>query len=173
MEFNLTVRSLASFLKNHKNVGLVVIDGTHLIESVEIYSSKDRGGDKNNQNSAVKTRKTVGNVHAMIHNDIPTSEDFFGGDSSRSSLQQPAASNQQQNIRQSFNLKRGGKIGSRLDFNYFDSKLIERAIALLQDYKKIYQFAVINCIAKPNLRKTADLLEQVMTRGLQPDQIPK
>jgi len=50
-------------------------------------------------------------------------------------------------------------MGSKIDFNYFDSKLIERAIGLLSDYKKIYQFAVINCMAKPNLRKTADLLE--------------
>ena len=63
-------------------------------------------------------------------------------------------------------MKRGGKIGSRMDYNHFDSKLIERAITLLQDYKKIYQFSVINCMAKPNLKKTADLLEQVMTRGL-------
>lgn len=60
-------------------------------------------------------------------------------------------------------------MGQRLDFGYFDSKLIERAIGLLSDYKKIYQFAVINCMAKPNLKKTADLLEQVMTRGLQPE----
>jgi hypothetical protein len=28
-------------------------------------------------------------------------------------------------------------------------------------------------MAKPNLRKTADLLEQVMTRGLQPEQLAK
>jgi hypothetical protein len=28
-------------------------------------------------------------------------------------------------------------------------------------------------MAKPNLKKTADLLEQVMTRGLQPEQVPK
>jgi hypothetical protein len=50
-------------------------------------------------------------------------------------------------------------MGTKVDFNYFDSRLIERAIGLLQDYKKIYHFAVINCMAKPNLRKTADLLE--------------
>jgi 1-acyl-sn-glycerol-3-phosphate acyltransferase len=28
-----------------------------------------------------------------------------------------------------------------------------------EDFKKIYQFAVVNCMAKPNLKKTADLLE--------------
>jgi hypothetical protein len=43
IEFNLTVRSLANFLKTHKNIGLIIIDGLHLIESVEIYSSKDKG----------------------------------------------------------------------------------------------------------------------------------
>jgi hypothetical protein len=30
---------------------------------------------------------------------------------------------------------------------------------LLSDFKKIYQFALVNCMAKPNLKKTADLLE--------------
>ncbi len=40
VEFNLTVRSLAQFLKTHKNIGMVVIDGLHLIENVEMYSIK-------------------------------------------------------------------------------------------------------------------------------------
>jgi hypothetical protein len=26
-EFNMTIRSLANFLKNHKNIGLVILDG--------------------------------------------------------------------------------------------------------------------------------------------------
>ena len=64
-------------------------------------------------------------------------------------------------------------MGTKVDFNYFDSRLIERAIGLLGDFKKIYQFAVVNCMAKPNLKKTADLLEQVMTRGLGPEQMAK
>ncbi len=64
-------------------------------------------------------------------------------------------------------------MGTKIDFNYFDSRLIERAIGLLGDYKKIYQYAVVNCMAKPNLKKTADLLEQVMTRGLGPEQLAK
>ena len=50
-------------------------------------------------------------------------------------------------------------MGTKVDFNYFDSRLIERAIGLLSDFKKIYQFAVVNCKAKANLKKTADLLE--------------
>ena len=76
VEFNLTVRSLANFLKTHKNIGLVIIDGMHFIESVDIYSAKDKG-DKY-LSSAMKARKG-GNVHALVQNDIPTSDDFFGG----------------------------------------------------------------------------------------------
>ena len=34
-EFNLTIRSLASFLKTHKSIGLVIIDGLHYIENLE------------------------------------------------------------------------------------------------------------------------------------------
>lgn len=33
VEFNLTVRSLATFFRKNKNVGLLVIDGLHFIES--------------------------------------------------------------------------------------------------------------------------------------------
>jgi len=33
VEFNLAVRSLSSFLKANKNVGLIVIDGIHFIEN--------------------------------------------------------------------------------------------------------------------------------------------
>lgn len=42
IEFNLTVRSLANFLKIHKNIGLIVLDGIHFIESVEYFSAKER-----------------------------------------------------------------------------------------------------------------------------------
>lgn len=33
VEFNMAVRSLASFFKTHKSIGLVVIDGIHFIEN--------------------------------------------------------------------------------------------------------------------------------------------
>jgi hypothetical protein len=35
VEFNLTVRSLANFLKGHKNIGLVIIDGLHFIDHLD------------------------------------------------------------------------------------------------------------------------------------------
>jgi len=34
-EFNLTIRSLASFFKSHKSIGLVILDGLHFIENLE------------------------------------------------------------------------------------------------------------------------------------------
>jgi len=33
VEFNLAVRSLSSFLKHHKNIGLIIVDGIHFIEN--------------------------------------------------------------------------------------------------------------------------------------------
>ena len=35
IEFNMTVRSLASFLKSHKNIGLVILDGLQFVENIE------------------------------------------------------------------------------------------------------------------------------------------
>lgn len=81
VEFNLTVRSLASFLKKQKNVGLIVVDGIHFIEAVEYYSSKDKsssmGGASESLNSSVidsrdatgmKMKKgKVNNVFAMAN----------------------------------------------------------------------------------------------------------
>lgn len=86
VEFNLTVRSLAQFLKTHKNVGLVVIDGIHLIENVEMYSVKnsDKYGSSSNAQGTVSGgkpgRKPNNNVQAMAAQmDVPTSDDFLGG----------------------------------------------------------------------------------------------
>lgn len=60
VEFNLTVRSLASFLKSHKNIGLVVVDGTHLIENVEMYSVKHSDKYGSSANSALGGKGTGG-----------------------------------------------------------------------------------------------------------------
>jgi hypothetical protein len=35
VEFNLTVRSLADFLKKQKNIGLIVVDGLHFIDNLD------------------------------------------------------------------------------------------------------------------------------------------
>lgn len=63
----MTVRSLANFLKTHKNVGLIVIDGIHLIESVEIYSIKnsDKMGTSVSIGPGKKKASALNNVMAM------------------------------------------------------------------------------------------------------------
>lgn len=33
IEFNLAVRSLSTFLKANKNIGLIIVDGIHFIEN--------------------------------------------------------------------------------------------------------------------------------------------
>lgn len=84
MEFNATVRSLANFLKQQKNIGLIIIDGLHLIENVEIYSvkSSDKYGSSSSggglNGSGVKKRGAPSNIQTMAaQGDIPTSDDFF------------------------------------------------------------------------------------------------
>lgn len=42
VEFNLTVRSLANFLKGHKNIGLVVVDGLHFIDHLDFQSQQEK-----------------------------------------------------------------------------------------------------------------------------------
>ena len=84
VEFNLTVRSLAQFMKTHKNIGLVIIDGLHLIENVEMYSVKqsDKSAASGVNGSAGKPGRkgAANNVMAMAaQGDVPTSDDFFGG----------------------------------------------------------------------------------------------
>lgn len=77
VEFNLTVRSLACFLKANKNVGLVVVDGTHLIENVEMYSVK--GSDKYGTSGKGPGKPRGNQVQTMAATEVPTSDDFFGG----------------------------------------------------------------------------------------------
>lgn len=40
VEFNLVVRSLGSFLKHHKGVGLIIIDGLHAIDHSDFTQNK-------------------------------------------------------------------------------------------------------------------------------------
>lgn len=46
IEFNLAVRSLASFFKTHKGVGLLVVDGMHFMESTDFHSFDKKHRDK-------------------------------------------------------------------------------------------------------------------------------
>lgn len=76
VEFNMTVRSLANLLKTHKNIGLIVIDGLHVIENVEIFSvrSSDKygssstsggGGGLSGGVTTGKKRGAVSNIQSM------------------------------------------------------------------------------------------------------------
>ena len=46
IEFNLAVRSLATFFRKNKNIGLVVIDGLHFIESQDFMSKFEKRQQK-------------------------------------------------------------------------------------------------------------------------------
>ena len=69
VDFNLTVRSLAQFLKTHKNIGLIVIDGLHLIENVDMYSIKSAGSSSLQASSGNKPgpKKVGNNIMAMAN----------------------------------------------------------------------------------------------------------
>ena len=44
-EMNMTVRSLPAFMKRHKNIGLVVLDGLHYVDHIEnAYEKKGNIG---------------------------------------------------------------------------------------------------------------------------------
>jgi len=46
IELNLAVRSLATFFRKNKNIGLVVIDGLHFIESQDFMSKFEKRQQK-------------------------------------------------------------------------------------------------------------------------------
>ena len=73
----MAVRSLGSFFKKHKSIGLVVIDGIHFIENQDFLSQLERRQAKKDK-GANKGQTTV---EAMATLDVPTGDDFFGMDS--------------------------------------------------------------------------------------------
>lgn len=62
---------------------------------------------------------------------------------------------------------------TRFDVKAFDQKLVERALSLLVDFQKSYNFAMIKCQARPFMRKAADLQEEVISKGLPSETVPK
>ena len=60
-----------------------------------------------------------------------------------------------------------------MDTKVFDQKLVDRALTLLLDYQQTYQFAIVKCQARPSMKKSADIQEEVMTKGIHPDAIPQ
>lgn len=53
IEFNLTVRSLASFFKQHKSTGMVILDGLHFVENIEYLHQQE----KKERNEQMKEKK--------------------------------------------------------------------------------------------------------------------
>lgn len=178
-EFNLAVRSLPTFLKVHKNVGLVVVDGLHYIENIEYYFHKDhhhhhKGEDTAKSDGSKQSgKKGHSNVQMLASKGNFSTDDFMGFGAAGVGADLDVANDDANEIRHNFTVKRGAKVGQKHDFQYYDGKLITRALELINDYKKVYKFVYVNCQAKPNLRKTADLLEQVMGNGLQINEPPK
>ena len=50
---------------------------------------------------------------------------------------------------------------------------MERALSLLVDFQKSYNFAMIKCQARPFMRRAADLQEEVISKGLGAEAVPK
>ena len=54
VEFNLAARSLASFFRKNKNIGLVVIDGIHFIENQDFLNKFEKKQAKQMENAGAK-----------------------------------------------------------------------------------------------------------------------
>jgi hypothetical protein len=73
IEFNLAVRSLATFFRKNKNVGLLVIDGLHFIESNDFMSNFEKRQAKHSD----ATKKMNTSMEEMAKLTVPTGDDFF------------------------------------------------------------------------------------------------
>lgn len=93
VEFNLTVRSLATFFQQNKNIGMVIVDGLQYIENTEylyqqekkilnesmrererksgLFGSVAQGKDMN--------KSTFLDLADEMGEDVPSGEDFFFG----------------------------------------------------------------------------------------------
>lgn len=106
-------------------------------------------------------------VEALAELDIPGMDNFLTADSRKETTAAP---------KQQFFIKQRGQktsMAGKYDAKAFDQKLIDRALHLVLDYQKLYQFAVIKCQARPFMRKAADLQEEVMNSGLDPTKEPR
>ena len=167
VEFNLAARSLASFFRKNKNIGLVVIDGIHFIENQDFLNKFEKRQAKQMENAGTKGNS----VEAMAEQEIPGGDDFFDAKPA------PPREKSDQGLKQPFYTKRVAKTSntgaSRLDAKSFDQKLVDRAFGAIFELQKIYQFAIVKCQARPFMRKAADLQEEVMLKGLDSNAIPR
>lgn len=60
-----------------------------------------------------------------------------------------------------------------MDPKHFDFKLVDRALNLLSEFQKLYQFVIVRCTARPFMKKAAEIQEQVMAMGIGQDTIPR
>ena len=153
VEFNLAARSLVSFFRKNKNIGLVVIDGIHFIENQDFLNKFEKRQAKQMENAGAKGNS----VEAMAEQEIPGGNDFFD-------MSKPVAPRNNSDAgmqKQPFYTKRVAKSSntgaSRLDAKSFDQKLVDRAFGAIFELQKIYQFAIVKCQARPFMRKAADL----------------
>ena len=99
-------------------------------------------------------------------------DDFFGGGGENKAKPESDPSTSNQNMRKSMILPQRKIRSQNMDTKVFDQKLVDRALTLLLDYQQIYQFAIVKCQARPLMKKSADIQEEVMTKGIHPDAIP-
>lgn len=137
VEFNLTVRSLANFLKTHKSIGMVVIDGLHYIENLDSLFKRERV-HLNEEGRKTDEAKKGANVQAFAEemgDDVPSIDDFFGDAAAKEDNPNlfASAGNQRKSLLLSTTGK-GKKGTGGTDSKAFDQKLVDRALQLLLDY---------------------------------------
>ena len=95
-------------------------------------------------------------MQQVAEEDVPMTDEFFTTSAVSPAI--PASKEKLNIIRKSFMLKkRGVKQSQRMDPKVFEQSLVDRAMGLLLDYQKSYQFAIIRCTAKPLYKKAAEL----------------
>ena len=172
MEFNLTIRSLASFFKTHKSIGLVIIDGLHYIENLEyLYQQEKRFRD--DERKAVESGKghstTIQALADQMGDDIPGIDDFFEAPTKKEEpapVQTTNAANQRKTMLLPTTGR--GKKSSATDAKAFDQKLVDRALHLLLDFQSVHQFSIVKCQARPQMKRSVDIQEDIMSKGLDP-----
>mmetsp|Transcript_31378 Transcript_31378/g.47989 ORF Transcript_31378/g.47989 Transcript_31378/m.47989 type:complete len:121 (+) Transcript_31378:228-590(+) len=105
---------------------------------------------------------------------IPSIDDFFGdGPAKVKEAAEPQAASKTDQQKKSLLMPNRMKRTSALDPKAFDQKLVDRALSLLLDYQNIYQFSIVKCQARPFMKRSADLQEEVMAKGIHPDEVPE
>lgn len=97
-EFNLTIRSLATFFKSHKSIGMVILDGLHFIENLEYINMVERRQLAQAMKEQVPGAKPKQNFTRKIEelgDNVPDADDFFGGGGEDKKEMEPLNQNNQ------------------------------------------------------------------------------